>query len=159
LRKTFYTKLDSVEFYEVYQDTSVEYLAFYPESIDQDFFYSRQNSPRNLTEFTVLTQREGVYCDRIFYYIYDKNGKLISNFRVAGNCGDGGYYETESGEFINDSTYVLTSEDNYETEDVEEENIITSSQIITIIAKDGKIRNEEIVLSKTKKHFSPKSYM
>jgi len=139
-RKDFYSKLDSLEFFQIYQDTAVkEYLGKDSESIDLDFFYSKHKSKRGLLEFTILTQREGEYCDRILYNIYTLEGKLISSFRVAGSCGDGGYYETASGKFLNDSTYELLSEDNYKTENNEGSNIITYSKTLTIIKSDGTI--------------------
>ena len=137
-RNDFYTKLDSISFFQIYQDTTKkEYLGQYAESINLDFFYSKQKNKRGLIELAVLTQREGEYCDRILYNIYDLNGKLISSFRVAGSCGDGGYYETASGSFLNDSTYELLSKDNYKTEDVEKPNIITYSKTLTIIKPNG----------------------
>ncbi|WP_040414091.1 hypothetical protein [Cyclobacterium qasimii] len=146
-RKDFYTKLDSLEFFQIYQDTAKkEYLGQYSESIDNDFFYSKQKSKRGLWEFTILTQREGEYCDRILYNIYALDGKLISSFRVAGSCGDGGYYETSSGKFLNDSTYELFSEDNYKTEDVEKPNIITYSKTLTIIKPNGTIAQTDMTL-------------
>jgi hypothetical protein len=146
-RKDFYTKLDSIEFFQIYQDTTLkEYLGQYSESIDLDFFYSKQRSKRGLLEFTILTQREGEYCDRILYNIYSLDGKLISSFRVAGSCGDGGYYESASGKFLNDSTYELLSEDNYKTEDIENPNIITYSKTVTIIKPNGKIVQTDTTL-------------
>jgi hypothetical protein len=146
-RKDFYTKLDSLEFFQIYQDTAKkEYLGQYSESIDLDFFYSKHKSKRELLEFTILTQREGEYCDRILYNIYDLNGKLISSFRVAGSCGDGGYYETASGKFLNDSTYELLSVDNYKTEDIEKPNIITYSKTLTIIKSNGRIIQTDTTL-------------
>lgn len=139
-RRDFYSKIDSIEFFHIYQDTTKkEYLGRYSESIDLDFFYSKQKSKRGLIEFTILTQREGEYCDRILYNIYDINGKLISSFRVAGSCGDGGYYENASGIFLNDSTYELISEDNYKTEDIEKPNIITYTKTLTTIKPNGTI--------------------
>jgi hypothetical protein len=146
-RKDFYTKLDSLEFFQIYQDTTQkEYLGHYSESIDLDFFYSKHKSKRGLLEFTILTQREGEYCDRILYNIYGLDGKLISSFGVAGSCGDGGYYETASGKFLNDSTYELLSEDNYKTEDIEKPNIITYSKTITLIKPSGKIIQTDTTL-------------
>ncbi len=139
-RKYFYAKLDSLEFFQINQDTiSKQYLGQDSASLDLDFFYSKQKSKRGLMEFTILTQRESVYCDNISYTIFDLNGKLISSFRVAGSCGDGGYYETASGKFLNDSTYELLSEDNYKTDDIDRTNIITFSKTITIIKPNGKI--------------------
>ncbi len=146
-RRNIYTKLDSLEFFQIYQDTTKkEYLGQYPESIDLDFFYSKQKSKRRLIEFTILKQREGEYCDRILYNIYNVDGKLTSSFRVAGSCGDGGYYETASGKFLNDSTYELLSEDNYKTEDIEKPNIITYSKTLTIIKSNGTIIQTDTTL-------------
>lgn len=144
-RRNFYTKLDSTEFIQVYQDSSQQYLGGYSESIDLDFFYSKQQSKRGLVEFTILTQREGSYCEYILYYIY-KNGKLISSFKVAGSCGDGGYYEDANGKFLNDSTYELLSEDNYQTEDIDKPTIINYSRALTIIKSDGTITQMDTIL-------------
>jgi len=151
-RQDFYKKLDSIEFFKTYQDTTQKrYLGQCLESLDFDFFYSKQRSKRGLLEFTILTQREGEYCDRILYNIYNLDGKLISSFRVAGSCGDGGYYEKANGKFLNDSTYELLSEDNYKTEDVDNPNIITYSKTITIIRADGKIvQTVKTIKSETK---------
>lgn len=149
-RKEFYPKIDSLEFFQVYQDASKNYLAQSPNSIDLDFFYSKQKSTRKLIERTFLQQREGEYCDRILYNIYDLKGKLISSFIVASGCGDGGYYETSKGKFLNDSTYVLLSEDNYKTEDVDKLNTITYSKMTTLIKASGKIvQKETLVKTKT----------
>jgi hypothetical protein len=145
-RVKFYTKLDSASFYQIYQDTSLQYIGNLDAEIDQDFFYSRQSSKRGLTELTILSQREGAYCDRIVYLIYDKQGKLISSFRVAGSCRDGGFYENASGQFLNDSTYILLSEDNYKTDNVDKDNIITFSKQTTLIKSNGKIIQHDTTL-------------
>ena len=146
-RSNFYTKLDSISFFEIYQDTTnKEYLGTFPESIDLDFFYSKQKSKRGLIECTILTQREGEYCDRILYNIYDQQGKIISSFRVAGSNGDGGYYEKAKGKFLNDSIYELLSEDNYKTKDIEKSNIITTSRVLTIIKPNGTIVQKDSTL-------------
>jgi hypothetical protein len=145
-RTSFYKKIDSLSFFQIYQDTTQEYLGQYPGSIDLDFFYSKQNNKRGLIELTILSQREGEYCDRILYNIYDLSGRLISSFRVAGSCGDGGYYETAHGKFLNDSTYELLSEDNYKTEDVDKLNLITYSKTTTIIKPNGTIVQSDTTL-------------
>lgn len=145
-RKSIYNKIDSLSFYHIYQDTSLEYIGQYDEAGDFDFFYSIQNNNRGLVELTVLSQREGTYCDMIKYLIYNKQGKLLSSFRVAGRCADGGFYETAFGNFINDSTYVLYSEDNYETKDVDNENIISYSKHTTIINRNGKLSQRDTTL-------------
>jgi hypothetical protein len=145
-RKNFYSKLDSLAFYQIYQDITKEYLGQHEESIDLDFYYSKQKSPRNLNELTILTQTEGEYCDRILYKIYDLKGKLISSFKVAGTCGDGGYYEVASGKFLNDSTYELFSEDNYKSEDALGKNTITFKRTLTTIRPNGTIVQSDSVL-------------
>ncbi|TKB99130.1 hypothetical protein [Pedobacter cryophilus] len=148
-RKGFYTRLDSLEFFQVYQDTSERYLAQSDRSIDLDFYYSKQKSKRNLIERTFLQQRESEYCDRILYHLYDLNGKLINKFIVASHCGDGGYYENSEGKFINDSTYVLLTEDNYKTEDTVKQNTITYTKTTTIIKRNGEInQNKELINTK-----------
>lgn len=138
-RKEMYAILDSNTFYHVYQDTSIKYTETDPDGVDCNFFYSKQNSPRNLIEFTVLSQSESDYCDHISYNIYDLKGKLISSFIVARQCGDGGYYEVSSGKFLNDSTYEFLSEDNYNSEDSENADLNTHSKIITVIHDNGTI--------------------
>ena len=148
-RLNIYQKLDSISFDQVYQDTSQHYLGQHKESVDLDFYYSTQKNDRGLIECTFLSQREGEYCDRIFYKIYDLKGKLISSFRVAGSCSDGGYYEKAYGQFINDSTYILLSEDNYKTKDIDHKNIITFSKTFTSIKRNGTIIHNETSMKNT----------
>ncbi len=136
-RKLFYTQLDSISFFQIYQDPSLEYLGQYDDAGDFDFFYSNQNNSRGLIELTVLTHREGEYCDGIRYLIYNKKGKLISSFSAAGSCADGGFYEKDHGSFVNDSTYILFSEDNYDTKDVDKSNTISYSKHTTTIKSNG----------------------
>ena len=95
-----------------------------------------------------MWQKEGQYCDGITYLIFDKNGKLIDDFPVAGSCADGGYYDDKYGQFLNDSTYKLTVtvEDYYETDDIEE-GIMTKTAKIFTITKQGKVKMTEKVIS------------
>jgi hypothetical protein len=146
-RRYFYTRVDRASFYQIYQDTSLPYNGGHDEEIDQDFFYSLQQGKHGLIELAILSQREGQYCDRIMYLIYDDRGRLLSSFRVAGSCGDGGYYGTAYGRFVNDSTYVLSSEDNYTTEDVDGDSItIQQFEQTTTIKPDGTIiQNDSII--------------
>lgn len=146
-RRYFYNKLDSVSFHEIYQDPSLSYHGKYADEIDQDFFYSVQTSKRGFTELTILSQREGEYCDRIIYFIYDNKGRLLSSFSVAGSCGDGGYYATAYGQFINDSTYLLLSEDNYATENVDGDSItIEHFQQTNTIKSNGTISRNQLLI-------------
>jgi hypothetical protein len=145
-RNNIYNKIDSISFYKIYQNTSLEYIGQFEEAGDFDFFYSTQNNNRGLVELTVLSQREGTYCDMINYLIYDKRGKLLSSFRVAGRCADGGFYEIAYGNFINDSTYVLFSEDNYDTKNVDKDNIISYSKQTTIINRNGKLTQRDTTI-------------
>lgn len=149
-RKYVYQTLDSNSFDQVYQDTLKHYQGQYEESVDLDFYYSTQKNNRGFIECTFLSQREGEYCDRIFYNIYSSKGKLISSFRVAGSCADGGYYEKAWGKFVNDSTYVLESEDNYRTIDVDKENLVTHSRTVTIIRQNESLKEKTITVSTTK---------
>jgi hypothetical protein len=152
-RSDYYKKLDRKAFYEIWQDTTKEYLADYQESIDNDYFYSIQDNKRGLTEITILSQREGAYCDWIDYLIFNISGKPISSFRVAGSCSDGGYDYNASGHFLNDSVYVLFSEDNYETTGIvyEGTQTITYRQETTTITRSGKIRQDDKILRRETK--------
>lgn len=146
-RQEFYTKLDSTEFFQIYQGSNeIPYEDLDVDYLDLDFFFSKQSNKRGLIEFTILNQREGVYCDKIIYNIYSEDGELISSFEVAGNCGDGGYYELSNGKFLNDSTYELLTTDNYKTEDIEMPNTITFSKTITTIKHNGQITQTHSIL-------------
>ncbi len=145
-RKNYYTTVDSASFFQLFQDSSSKYYGFHENEIDKDFYYSIHRSVRGLIELSILWQREGAYCDGILYMIYDSKGTLVSSFRVAGRCADGGFYETASGRFLNDSTYCLLSEDNYATGDVDRDNLITFSKDITVIKRDGRITSTTTTL-------------
>jgi hypothetical protein len=49
------------------------------------------------------------WVDRIYYYSYTPDGKLITKCCLYECGGDGGYSSESFGEFINDSTYIRTS--------------------------------------------------
>lgn len=139
-RRNFYSVLDSIEYFQVYQDSALKiFPGSHPESIDLDFFYSWQQNSRGLLEFTILTQREGLYCDKVIYNIYSLSGKKISSFEAASSCSDGGYYEISNGKFLNDSTYVLSVQNNFKTKDVSKTNLISFSTVTTKIRADGTV--------------------
>jgi hypothetical protein len=144
-RQDIYKKIDSSLYFKIYQDTSLHYIGNDLLGLSFNFLYSTQKNKRGLIEITILSQQEGSYCEKICYNIYNSNGKLLSTFIVASVCGDGGYYETSSGNFLNDSTYQLLSEDNYLTKDAELENIITHIKTTTTIKSNG-----AIIISKEK---------
>lgn len=146
-RENFYTVVDSISFRQIMQDSTEKYTYIPGDMIDGDFFYSKQKNTRGLTEFTVLSQREGSYIAAIIYKIFDKNGKLISSFMVANDGGDAGYYETSHGKFINENTYELTMEDNYLTKNPEKTNTVRQTQILTEIHKDGSTTQKQKVLN------------
>ncbi len=148
-RPDYYQVLDTISYYQIYQDTSKQYSGPSTEDLDQEYYYSIQNSSRGLIELTTLSQMEGEYCDLIYYNIYGSNGKLKTSFPVARRCGDGGYYDEASGKFLNDSIYELLSMDNYKTEDVDAPNILTYSRTITKINKDGSITTSDTTLRTT----------
>ncbi|GAA4309622.1 hypothetical protein GCM10023183_26900 [Nibribacter koreensis] len=147
-RNTVYQKLDSLSFFQIHQDTSPNRFAQY-DDLSENFFHSKQSGSRGLIEFTILSQSEGEYCDQIDYSIFSKEGRLISRFKVAGSCGDGGYYETAFGRFINDSAYELLSEDNYKSEDALGVNTITYKRTLTNIKHDGTIVQSDTVLKES----------
>lgn len=132
-----YNPLDSISHFQIFQDSSLTYYARPDHEPDQDFFYSWQVTKRDLYELTVLSQREGQYCERIMYFVYDSKGKLAGKFRVAGRCADGGFYETAHGRFVNDSTYVLKVEDNYRAGD--DGRTITFFEEKTVIRPNGEL--------------------
>ncbi len=150
-RKNHYHKLTESEFFSVYQDTSINYQGVSDQSIDLDFFYSIQNRNSELKEVTILWQREGEYCEGITYYIFDKKGKIIDRFPVAGSCGDGGYYDEKYGEFLNDSVYKMTYED-YNERDESKIGIKRVFERIYTISKKGKVKmSEKLILTDTLK--------
>ncbi len=74
--------------------------------------------------------------------------KLLNIFKVAGYCAEGGYYETASGKFLNDSTYELLTEDNYNTINIADSNIITFQKKMTVIKMDGSFIESDSTLNK-----------
>lgn len=146
-KKSFYSKLDSISFLKIYQDTTKKYPVQSSENIGLGFFYSKQKNKRGLIEFTILTHRESECCDGIRYNIYALDGKLISSFRVAGYCYDFngcGYYGSAKGKFLNDSTYELLSRSNF----VSKEDSLTStySKTITSIKQNGTITQSNTII-------------
>jgi len=148
-RVNHYQKMSGEEFYSVYQDTSMEYMGEYQYNIDLDFLYSIQDRHSNFRELTVLWQREGSYCDGIQYLIFDRTGKLISSFPLVGACSDGGFYESSYGKFLNDTTYRLTIEDNYESERFKTEIITITEQVYTITKQGDVTKTQREVLKDT----------
>lgn len=150
-RPGFYKVVDSVTHFHIFQDTSYQYSEPSEFSTELEFFYSRQKvNSRKLLELTILSQSETDFCDEIRYLIYDLKGKLVSSFKVAGTCGDGGYYEKSHGRFLNDSVYQMFTEDNYKTEDTEQSDIVTFSKMTTTIHRDGTIGQKlEVVRTET----------
>lgn len=150
-RVEVYHDLTREEFYSVYQDST----RFYPEfksktEPDRDFFYSIENRLENFQEITILRQKEGEYCESITYMIYNKDGKLLSSFMLAGKCADGFFYNSKYGRFVNDSTYRLIIE---EYEIVENDNyehlytLKTTTERTTRITENGYTRNSEQFIS------------
>lgn len=139
-RKSVYTSLDSAEFAMVYQGDSFNiFKGNDPESYSDDFFYSFQKSSRGLKEFTILRQRDNDFCDGIYYHILSPDNKKISSFLVAGFCSEEGYYDAYYGQFLTDSTYELTIEDNSKTVDLEKGNIVSYAKSLITIHRDGTI--------------------
>lgn len=154
-RFDLYKHLDSNSFVKIYQDTTERFEESGGMG-NADYFYSKQKSKRNLIELTLLVQREGDYIDRIEYFIYTKGGKKISSFVVASGGGDGGYYETAEGKFLNDSTYLLSREDNYDGSELDQQGeSITRSEIKTIIKQDGTIFQTTRIVKKETKNPPP----
>ncbi len=146
-RKDFYVRIDSTTFFKIYQDPSIkEYPGLDTASNSFDFYYSTQQNKRGLKEITILSQREGESCVRINYMIYDKGGKSISSFLLASSCADGGFYEKSYGKFMNDSTYVLYSEDNYDSKDIEKNPKVSCDQITTTIKANGTTSSKMVPL-------------
>lgn len=141
-----YNLVDSTLFNSIFQDTALTYHSAGPLSEDADFYHSIQNNKRDLLEFTILSQSESTYCTSIKYIIYTKEGNKISSFIVAGSCCDGGYYYKARGTFLNDSTYELSSEDNFLTENIDEANTISFTKTLVVIKKDGSIHQTKTLI-------------
>lgn len=139
-RHNIYQRIDTSEFYQIFQDTS---LVYEYDMINLETFYSSQSSKRKTIEFTTLYQQEGSYCEGIMYQIYDLEGKLVNSFKVAGGCADGINFSESQGKFINDSTYHLTEKYNIVESDSLEEAKYKFTEIV--IKKDGKITSELFV--------------
>jgi len=150
-RPGHYNELDSAAFQLIFQEGN---RTFVGEGYDRDYFYSWQNRDTNFIEFTILTQDEGSYCDLLRYYIFDKQGRFISKFDVAAECGDAGWTFSGSGRQRNQNTFVFeTVEQELLEEDAMEEKYEGDSVTYTItIAPNGKTIRKEMF----KKHFSDK---
>ncbi len=72
------------------------------------YFYSIQKNESTQKIITILEHYEDC-CADLLYLIYDQNNNLISNLKVAGSGGDGGWIYNFYGEFLSDSIYHMTS--------------------------------------------------
>lgn len=99
-----YNEVDSLAFKLIFQEGDREFIG---QGYDRDYYYSWQNRDTNFIEFTILTQDESSYCDLLRYYIFDKNGKFISKFDLAANCGDAGWTFTGRGKQLDKNTFIF----------------------------------------------------
>ena len=158
-RQGKYKELDSITFYTVWQDGKRKFTGEY---YDRYYLFSWQDRDTNFIEFTILAQEEDSWCNIIYYFIFDKNGKFIDNFYLCSSCGDGGWVFYASGKFIDKKTYemlcvesVMDTEmmDAEENEDEDAEFRKGDSTLYHITINDkGKVTKKEIF----KKHFTEK---
>ena len=113
------------------------YYKFY----DSTYFYSIQNNSRELQEITVLQKGDEAGCFQIYYLIYDKKGKLISDFSLASDCAEGGIIYNSNGRFLNDSIYEqkIYSEQMYDIDSIKEILKGDSTLLKTKILKTGQL--------------------
>ena len=148
-RQGKYKELDSITFYTVWQDGKRKFTGEY---YDRYYLFSWQDRDTNFIEFTILAQEEDSWCNIIYYFIFDKNGKFIDNFYVCSSCGDGGWVFYASGKFINNKTYEMSCIE-YEDPLLEEEFREGDSTLYHITINDkGKVTKKEIF----NKHFTEK---
>jgi len=72
------------------------------------YFYSIQRNDSTQKIITILEYYEDC-CADLLYLIYNQNNTIISNNKVAGSGGDGGWIYNFYGEFLSDSIYHMTS--------------------------------------------------
>ena len=74
---------------------------------DPVYLYSWQERDPIQTEFTVIKE-EGELGLKIFYFILDKKGRLLSCTQVAGRGSEGGYWFEARSKFVGPDTILST---------------------------------------------------
>lgn len=130
--KSFSSKEKLVQYF---QDERLKETNIYPMNYQ---YFSIQKNDKSEKIITIIEGDESC-CRDLHYLIYNCENKLLSDNIVAGTGGDGMWGYDQYGEFINDSTYVLTRID---MEEIELENGRTKTEIDSVITNYRFYKNE-----------------
>ena len=123
--KSFSSKEKLVEYF---QNERLKGENIYPVNYQ---YFSIQKNDKSEKIITIIEGDESC-CHDLHYLIYNSENKLLSDNIVAGIGGDGMWGYDQYGEFVNDSTYILTRID---MEEIELKNGGTETQIDSVITK------------------------
>lgn len=149
-RAGHYDEVDSNAFKLIFTEGDKQFIG---QGYDRDYYYSWQNRDSNFIEFTILTQDESSYCNILRYYIFDKDGKFISKFDIAANCGDADWTFSAKGKQVDKNRFVFeTVEADRKNGTMPEDGKMEGDSINYLITTEpnGKLTRTEIF----KKHFA-----
>lgn len=137
-------QLKREKLFEYFQSERIKEENIYPTNFR---YFSIQKNTLNEKIITIVESDESC-CSELHYLIYNEKNELISDNIVAGTGGDGMWNYDKYGEFLNDSTYILTTI-NYE--ELELQNEKTEIKIDSVIIDYRFYRNKPFEKIKERK--------
>jgi hypothetical protein len=119
--------LNKRKLFQYFQNERIKGKNIYPTNFR---YFSIQKNTIKEKIITIIESDESC-CSELHYLIYNEKNELISDNVIAGTGGDGMWNYDKYGEFVNDSTYVLTKVDFEELELGNEKTEIKIDSVIT----------------------------